>query len=434
MKIFKRFCIILTLLVIMSIISPIYAIAADSDFQISYTLFPDKIAELGGTIKITLQVENKGPTNITWIRTDVLTNAYFSSDWSGSLGVGAIKNLIFQVPFASTDLDHNITMNVYIENDLDASRDGKQTKNIKVESEDNVFLTSGVVDPEKEIYYVGDTVEVKDKFRNGLAIQATNVTVEYYHRVDGNGVYNGSPIGLGTVAGGDSVYNTFDYTFKEADIGEFRIGSQIKYNVSGKGPYDEYNYAHDFIVQAVPEPEETPAPTQSDEIMFTANLTAGVSEVNAGDGVIFNVAITNTGTAVIDMFEIYEGEMLLNTTGSTQAGESIIVPITKDIIESSDVFFTINAKSGEDNKSEYTNIVHIKVNETEAVESAADLSVNPQETNLTAEQNDADSASNGIISELFGNSTLGIIIIIALVVIFILLIILIAALVVKRKK
>ncbi len=130
---------------------------------------------------------------------------------------------------------------------------------ISVFAADNIFSTSGEVDPEKDVYYVGDTVNISDYFRNGDAGNATNVTVEYYHRIDGSSsVYSGSPINYGTVPGGTSEHHTFNYTFKETDIGEYRIGSKITYNHGGGGPYNEYSTGHNFIVELAPTPSPTP--------------------------------------------------------------------------------------------------------------------------------------------------------------------------------
>ncbi len=286
MKIFKRLCICMTLLIVVVLCSPISALAADSDFEISYTQLPSKIAPLGGTIKIDLTVKNKVFPPITWISVDVLTDAYFNYIWVGSLASNASTTFSLSVPFAEADLDKDITINVYIQNDLDLSRDGKQTKTIKVESQENVFYTSGTVAPEKAHYYVGETVEIEDKFRNGLEIPAANVSVDYYHRVNGgSNIAYGIPIVFGTVAGGESVFNTFEYTFMPADIGEFRMGSKITYNVSGKGPYTEYNAAHDFIVEAAPTPTPTPSasptPTPTPTLAPTNTPTMTLEAVSA---------------------------------------------------------------------------------------------------------------------------------------------------------
>ena len=124
---------------------------------------------------------------------------------------------------------------------------------------DDIFTTGGTVEPEKDIYYVGDTVEITDYFRNKGTISATSVSVEYYHRLDGaNSVYSGSPISFGTIAGGASESHSYTYTFKESDIGEYRIGSKITYMLSGGGPYKEYSTGHDFTVMPAPDPTATP--------------------------------------------------------------------------------------------------------------------------------------------------------------------------------
>lgn len=252
---------ILVIIIIIMFLFATSVFADDNDFEINYTKFPDKIAELGGMIEIDVVVKNVDNAVITWIRVDVITDAYYNSVWTGSLVDGASETILLSVPFEGIDLDKDITMNVYIQNDTDSSRDGKQTETIKVISEDNVFHTSGVMTPEQDVYYVGETVEITDQFRNSLKIPATDLEIEYYHKLNGSTVYNGDPIVIGTIAGGAEEFHTFEYTFKEGDIGEFKIASQMRYKMSGKGPYNEYNYGHEVIVMAVPTPAPTPTPT-----------------------------------------------------------------------------------------------------------------------------------------------------------------------------
>ena len=127
---------------------------------------------------------------------------------------------------------------------------------------DDIFSSTGTVAPEKDIYYVGDTVDITDYYRNKDTVNATNVSVEYYFRLDGaNSVYSGSPINFGTIAGGTSKSHSFQYTFKESDIGEYRIGSKITYSTSGGGPFNEYSSGHNFIVELAPTPTPTPSET-----------------------------------------------------------------------------------------------------------------------------------------------------------------------------
>ncbi len=123
------------------------------------------------------------------------------------------------------------------------------------------FSSGGNVTPEKDVYYVGDIVSIYDLFKNKSGSTATSVSVEYYYRLDGsNSVYSGSPINFGTVAAGKSETYTFSYTFKESDIGDYRIGAKITYTMGGS-TYSEYSSGHDFIVEQAPTP--TPAPTDT---------------------------------------------------------------------------------------------------------------------------------------------------------------------------
>ncbi len=137
----------------------------------------------------------------------------------------------------------------------------------------DIFSTTGSVAPEQDIYYVGDTVEIDDSFRNKSTSNATNAVVEYYYRLNGaNSVYSGNQIALGTIASGTSKHTSFKYTFKESDIGDYRIGAKITYTASGSTD-SEYSSGHDFIVMAAPTPTPTPSATPTLEITPTATAT-----------------------------------------------------------------------------------------------------------------------------------------------------------------
>ncbi|MCK5128352.1 MAG: hypothetical protein KAQ68_00760 [Clostridiales bacterium] len=300
MKTFKRLIFIVTLILVVGFLVPSNALAADSDFEITVTFAPHEIAPLGGIIEVKFVVKNLGATPITWIRTDLLTDVTFSLDWSGVLAMGATKTLTRMVPFVANDLDQNISVRVYIENDGDPARDGMQTDTIRVDSEDNVFLTEATKDPDKPIFYVGETVTLNDRYRNGLTIPATDVVVAFYYRVTGQSTEHGDPIDLDDAAGGESLYHTFEYTFKEADIGEYRIGSQLTYKVAGKGPYQEYNAAHDFVVAAAPTPSPTPVatpePTPTPTVEATDTATPVVTDTPLpSDAVVTDEPSTSGG-------------------------------------------------------------------------------------------------------------------------------------------
>ena len=138
----------------------------------------------------------------------------------------------------------------------------------------DIFSTTGEVTPEKDIYYVGDTVEITDYFRNKGTATATNVSVEYYYRLNGsNSVYSGSPIYFGTVSGGSSESHSYQYTFKESDIGSYRIGAKVTYTLSGTVS-SEYSSGHDFAVAAAPVATATPTPEPTASPTATATLEA----------------------------------------------------------------------------------------------------------------------------------------------------------------
>ncbi|MCK5128377.1 MAG: hypothetical protein KAQ68_00885, partial [Clostridiales bacterium] len=339
------------------------------------------------------------------------------------------------------DLDIQNILNVYMNNDGDIPYDGMQSKYIYVASEDNVFLSSGEVSPEQAIYYVGETVQITDRFRNSLAIAATDVSVAYYHRLTGGYLSNKNPIDLGTVAAKATAENVFDYTFTEDDIGALRIGSELTYSVSGIGPYNEFNIAHDFVVEAAPVatdtplPSETPAPSDTpipsdtatptdtseteatqapaqEGASYTVIVTSDGASADDDDEVMFNIKVKNTGTVVLSDVKVFDGQTLLSTIGDIQVGEAVSVPITQEVSESDDKFFTVTAQYGDEKLSEYSNLIEIEVT--------------PEE--------DAGTAS-GLLGDLFGgNNTLMVIIIGVLGLIALSLVVLVIVVVARKKK
>ncbi len=93
-----------------------------------------------------------------------------------------------------------------------------------------------------------------DTIRNSLSVAANNVTMQYYFRLAGGGTDFGDTVTIGTIAGGDTASQELVYTFTQDDIGTLRIGSELTYYVMGRGPYNEFNVARDFVVEAAPTP------------------------------------------------------------------------------------------------------------------------------------------------------------------------------------
>jgi hypothetical protein len=293
MKVFKKFLIAVAFSLIAALVLPAAAVAAPGDFTFTASASPSKLAALGGEAKVRFDIENTGATNITEISIYIsyMGSSIYDSDccgetWNGSLAPGASLTLTRDVEFDEEDLDKDLTVRLAINNDADPAEDDVQTGPLKIASEDNVFKSSGGEEPQKDVYYVGETVTVTDSMRNSLAIEAADLTLSYYFKTTSHGTTSGDPIDLGDVAGGATEEYSFDYTFTEDDIGAFRIGSEIAYYVSGLGPYKEYNIAHDFVVEPAPTPTPTPEPTPTPTPEPTPEATptpAGEKDTGSGE-------------------------------------------------------------------------------------------------------------------------------------------------------
>jgi hypothetical protein len=241
---------------------------------------------MGGMIKVSAQIRNVGTTNITRIAMQLNTLAGFSSaadasTWHGTLAPGASITLTWDVDFAAGDLNRDLNMTLLADNDPDMDYDETQTEILRVTGEENVMRSGGEAVPEKDVYYVGETVTVTDTMRNSLPVEATNVTMEYYFRLTGGGTDFGDTVDIGTIAGGDTHSQVLEYTFTSDDIGILRIGSELTYYVMGRGPYNEFNVARDFIVEPAPTPTPTEAPTPTPSPAPTPSPTPEPSQDSA---------------------------------------------------------------------------------------------------------------------------------------------------------
>ncbi len=267
MRIVKKSIVLTLMLMLLITLLPSTTCYAAADFSItSISLSPSAVAPTGGSVNVTITLKNTGSDPITQLDyTYQLPSGPVTRNHVDTIAPGASKSYTDNIYFASGDLDTNIQTVVWCW----AATWVNHTKNILVKGEDNIIRSGSEIDPEKNIYYVGETVAITDTMRNSLSVNVTSLEMQYYYRHNGATNYKDT-ITFGTVTPNQKVENTLNYTFTESDIGELRIGSKVTYNVGGTGPYTEYNVAHDFTVQASPTPEPTPEPTASPTLEPTA--------------------------------------------------------------------------------------------------------------------------------------------------------------------
>ncbi len=249
-------------------ILPVSAMSAPSDFTFTADVSPPTVGTLGGEATVNIEVTNTGSSNITEISVYIgyLGDSIYDSDccgetWFGSLAPGASVTLTPFVDFEAGFIDKDLTIRVAINNDLDPAEDEHHNGPLKIAGEENIIKSNGGNDPQKDIYFPGDTVLITDNMRNSLETSATDFDIRYYFKKSGGATTNADAVVLGTVLGGETKEYSFSYTFTEDDIGELRIGSQITYHIAGYGPYSEYNVAHDFVIKPLPTAPPTPEPT-----------------------------------------------------------------------------------------------------------------------------------------------------------------------------
>jgi hypothetical protein len=253
-KVIKRILLVLAIIALTIVCFPKTTYAATSFVVDTIYVIPGTLAEKGGEADLIFKIKNTGTVDITNITYGYYLNSGFKDgSISTTISPDAIKSFSVTIDFKEGDLGALNDITIWATTSEDSIY---QNAVFIVYSEDNVIRSDGNVDPEKTTYYVGESVYITDTMRNSLTFSVTNATMQYYFR-DENATYDGEKVSFGTISANERVGNILEYTFTEEDVGELRIGSYITYYVSGKGPYKEYNVAHDFVV----EPFQTQSPT-----------------------------------------------------------------------------------------------------------------------------------------------------------------------------
>ncbi len=282
MKNIKRISAIMILAIITVMMIPSTAFAA-TDFEISSIgLSPDTVSIDGGSVNVSVTVKNTGTDPITNVSyTYHLPSGLEGRGHADTISVGASKTYTDNIQFNGNDVNTNIQAEVWCQGVGWISH----SKTFSVTGEDNVILSGDEIVPEKSSYFVGETVSITDTMRNSLSTNVTNLKMKYYLRRSGSDT-SGDTVTFGTVAPNAKVSNTLDYTFTEEDLDGLRIGSSITYNVSGNGPYTEYNVAHDFVVVPSPTPTSSTTPTASATPTPTPEATPTATEQPATSEIV----------------------------------------------------------------------------------------------------------------------------------------------------
>ncbi len=261
MRLLKKISLFLIILTLVVFLWPQRAYAATS-FQVeSIYVEPNTLAPNGGAANLVIKIKNTGTVNITKLTYGYnLNSGFHDGSFGTSISPNSTMSFTIPVSFKENDLGVSNTITIWITTSEDSVY---KNASFIAYKEDNIIRSGGSVEPEKESYFVGETVLITDTMRNSLSINVTDAKMQYYFR-DDTATYDGQKVSFGTISSNKKVENTLEYTFTEEDIGELRIGSYISYYVSGNGPYKEYNVAHDFIIEPSPSPTPTMEPTQTE--------------------------------------------------------------------------------------------------------------------------------------------------------------------------
>jgi len=362
--------ILLTAVLAVCTLAPGSALAADSDFDVSFEVFPGEVGYNGGNVQLTIRVDNNGATNITWLDVVVNTTAPYSQRWTGTIAPGSYRTLAFNVPFQWSDLGVSRILQVSMNNNTTANPDGVKMMNFQVGKITDIFDTTCTISPARSVYRPGETVTVGLTFTNNVETHAAlNVRSTISMSRNFSRIYEGTQVNHGNVFPGQTVTTSFRYTFDEDDAGEVMVSRLLEFTLMD-ALYVESKSAKVFDVKA-PSPE------------FSASLYAEPTSVAAGEDVKFRIAIGNTGGYAVDRFEVTDlGGATVAEAEGLPAGGSGSVTLDVPVYETGDYSYVVVGTTGTTSVSLETNSVHITVEQAAEAESAA--SASPAGTGGTA--------------------------------------------------
>ena len=358
----KRVLLVLFSVLLLTLLWPSAVLADDDDFEVEYEFSPEIVGYNGGTVQLLLTVRNTGPTNITWVDVVINLKTPFSSRWTGTIAPGASRAVSVTIPFSYQDLDVQRILQVSMNNNSTANPDGLKMMPFTLTSTRDMYSITASISPSRAEYAPGDTVTISYTITN---LMETHTLMHMKTRAVMDNerfelLYTGTNVDLGNVFPGESKTSSFRITFGEEYTGEIRLSSTQQFAFLDTN-YTESKPLLTFTV-ASPEPE----------VSFTAALHADETEVDAGDTVTLRIALGNTGSDAIGMFEVYtEGGALEATLESLPAGGSGSVTLTETIYETTTFRYVVTGTTGETAVSQETNAVTVTVRESETSESAS---------------------------------------------------------------
>lgn len=388
MKAYKLLAVLFAFLLLALFPAP--ALADDNDFAVDYEVWPGQVGPLGGDMKITLEVTNTGPTNITSITCVVNITAGYSERWTGTITPGNNRTIVFMVPFSGDDVANDRLLQVAMNNDSDANPDGIKMFSFRVARLSPVINVSASISPEKPVYQPGETVTITHRYRNN---SGTHAALNLESRISMSGerfmLYDGPAEDVGDIFPGAAKTVSFRYTFAE-DAGDVRVSYRLAFKFMGK------NYS--LNEQSLTFRVELPVPK------FSVSLTADPAVIDAGDRVKFDIRYTNTSDYATD-FVVYDSDKVeMASLDSAPPGFEGFAIFRIPVDETSDVFFIVSGTVGEETVNKETNAVHIRVrapaspSPSAAAESASSTPGEPSPSVTTAAPSASDIAATTTVT------------------------------------
>lgn len=209
------------LLLLLIGLTPGPALAADSDFEVSFSPFPVCLGYKGGEVEMIFRVSNVGATDITWVNVVVNTEAGYSHRWNVTIRPGMMRELEVDVPYSRRDLEKDRIIQISMNNNMTANPDGIKTFRLNVDFIDPLLGVSATRSPSRSTYKVGNTLTITHNYTNRATGLATTVGSDI-RIVVGSRVLHSVHEAV-TLMAGQTKQAAFRYTFTQEAAGEVRV-------------------------------------------------------------------------------------------------------------------------------------------------------------------------------------------------------------------
>jgi len=344
----KTISIIISLCIIL-ILFPCTVVADNDDFEFTYEFFPTDVIAQGGTVHLTVNVQNLGSTTINWFDININLQDAFSAHIVTTILPGSSRSYALDIIFRDADLDANKIIQIAINNDGDANPDGVKMQSFSLGYINEPIGIECTILPDKDYYFPGDTVSITNTITNNVETHAViGLNLTSMLTIDSHGIFYDLDYDMGNIFPLASASRPISYEIADDIIGECRVLLTTNYTIMGT----------DIGIS------QTTNSFEIKNIVFTAELSCDSIESYMGEDVNFTIALDNTGSDV-HRFEVRGEEyVLISSSVGLAQGTSGEISFSGTFYEDIAKTYTVIAYIDDYSEFVETNLITLSVNPT----------------------------------------------------------------------